>query len=264
MHTLILDADIVAYQAAAALEVATEWEEGYWTWHVNEAEVRDRVEGYLLKVREELGSGPLRLCLTEDSSDANFRRGVLPSYKSHRVKTKKPLVLQSVKQWMEDELKAIRIPSLEGDDVMGILATHPKTTNPIVISLDKDLKTIPAPYVRTRAQFTKDGLELHSDWGISEISEEEADYNWLTQTLTGDITDGYKGCPQVGAKKAADVLELGATIADNWQAVVDTFASKKLGPEEALVQARCARILRATDYDFKKKEVKLWEPPSQQ
>jgi DNA polymerase-1 len=43
--------------------------------------------------------------------------------------------------------------------------------------------------------------------------------------------------------------------------VVAAFESKGLTEEDALVQARVARICRASDYDFKTKEVKLWNPP---
>ena len=45
-----------------------------------------------------------------------------------------------------------------------------------------------------------------------------------------------------------------------WQVVVETYASKGLTEEEALQQARVARILRHTDYDVEKEEVVLWKP----
>ena len=35
---------------------------------------------------------------------------------------------------------------------------------------------------------------------MTEISEEEADYNHMLQTLAGDYTDGIPGCPSVGKK----------------------------------------------------------------
>ena len=36
----------------------------------------------------------------------------------------------------------------------------------------------------------------------------------------------------------------------------------KLYTADAIIQARVARIYRASDYDFKKKEVILWSPPT--
>ena len=47
-----------------------------------------------------------------------------------------------------------------------------------------------------------------------------------------------------------------------WKAVVEAFADKDLSEEEALINARLARILTVDDYDFKKKRPKLWSPSS--
>jgi DNA polymerase-1 len=43
---------------------------------------------------------------------------------------------------------------------------------------------------------------------------------------------------------------------------VEAYAKKNLTADDALVQARVARILRHTDYNFKTKEPILWTPPS--
>ena len=56
----------------------------------------------------------------------------------------------------------------------------------------------------------------------------------MYQTLVGDSTDNYKGCPAVGAKTADKLLQdNGAT----WQTVVDAYAAKGLGEEIALENA---------------------------
>ena len=88
------------------------------------------------------------------------------------------------------------------------------------------------------------------------IPEEEADKNFLMQTLTGDPVDGYSGCPKIGAVNAARIMDKDCS----WNAVVAAFEKQGLTAHDALIQARVARILRAGDYDFKKKEVKLWTP----
>lgn len=246
-RTLLIDGDVVAYQCAASCETALEWEPGHWTWNVNFDEVTARVEGTVQEIIEQLDADDAILCLSDPK--ANFRLDVLPTYKTHRKTVKKPLVLLSVKDWMIENLGAKMLPRLEGDDLMGVLATRPGVkAEQIIVSIDKDMKTIPGLYVRDIAQ------------PAVEITEDEADYNHLFQTLTGDVTDGYSGCPSVGPKRAEGIIELGATIADNWAAVVEAYASKGLGEEEALRQARVARILRASDYDFKKKEPILWTP----
>ncbi len=253
---LLIDADVVAYKAASACEKATHWGEGYWTWHADENEARANVEAQLTEIMDTLGGKSMKLCLTD--SEGNFRRSVLPTYKGNRATVKKPLVLKSIKQWMLDEKDAYFRPGLEGDDCMGILSTWSGLKGEKVIySIDKDMKTIP-------------GLFCHRlEDGVKEVSEAEADYWHLYQTLIGDTTDGYSGCPGVGPKKAEAILAQaqleGLTkghVKMLWAAVVETYRKAKLGPEEALRQARVARILRASDYDFTKKEPILWTPPT--
>ena len=45
-----------------------------------------------------------------------------------------------------------------------------------------------------------------------------------------------------------------------WPVVTGAFEKAGLGEAEALTQARLARILRAEDWDFDNREVKLWTP----
>lgn len=256
-RVLLIDADVVAYNAAFRVEKAVEFEPGYWTWHVSWDEVVKEFDETVDYMMAELGGDECKLCLTD--SENNFRLGVLPTYKDSRTRTRKPIVLKDFKRWLVEERGAYFKPGLEGDDCMGILATrsNPDKEERIIVSIDKDMKTIPGLFCR---------------WGVSnkvvEISEHAADYWHLFQTLTGDVTDGYKGCPGVGPKKAEQILETTAseyTPPDYyrkvlWERVVEAFEKAGLTEADALVQARVARILRASDYDFKKKEPILWTP----
>jgi DNA polymerase-1 len=246
-RVLLLDADVIAYSAASACEVATHWGDGYWTWHVDENDVKDSVRSQIEETMDELHGSSYKLCLTD--SVGNFRRSVLPTYKGNRANVKKPIVLKEIKQWMIDELDAYFRPGLEGDDCMGILATVKSKDERVIVSIDKDMKTIPGHFCRN----------TRGCWEINEVSEQEADYWHLYQTLTGDTTDGYAGCPGVGPKKAEAILH-GWTVEALWPEVVKAYEKAGLCEEEALVQAQVARILRATDYDFKKKEPILWTP----
>jgi DNA polymerase-1 len=153
--------------------------------------------------------------------------------------------------------KAYVRPGLEGDDVAGIIMTS-KVIVPgtkILVSIDKDMKSIPG------LLFIPGKLQEPV-----EISEHDADYWHLCQTLSGDRTDGYSGCPGVGPAKAEKIIggvyavrDMG--VAAVWrERVVPAFEAAGLGEEEALLQARLARILRASDYDFARREPKLWEP----
>jgi DNA polymerase-1 len=259
MRIALIDGDVIAYRASCAVEVATQWEPGYWTWHCDETDVKRAIRDEIDRVMAKLDAHEYRVCLTTPTDVPNFRLGVLPTYKGKRSNIRKPLVLKPVRQWLiEGKYKALVRPTLEGDDVMGILATWPGLKGEkIIVSIDKDMKTIPGLYLR----------ELDDD--VVSIDEDEANAQHMLQTLMGDATDGYTGIPRVGPKKAEAILA-DATAdaspqnywADVWKAVVRAYADKQLGEEEALRQARVARILRASDYDFKTKRPILWTPPS--
>ena len=282
---LLIDADVVAYQCASALEEAVEWECGHWTWNVNFNQVTDRCDRVIEQYMDELDGDEAVLCLTDPVS--NFRIGVLPTYKTHRKTVRKPLVLMGVKDWMVEERDAILRPGLEGDDVMGILATRPnkKREERIIVSIDKDMKTIPGNYVRTRLTVDKEGTEVSGAFDIQEITEKVADQYHMMQTLSGDATDGYKGCPGVGVDTAEKIIlnrtkleayehtllrgpnkgevqmrTRGVECDDLWEIVMSYYENAGLTEEDALAEARVARILRASDYNFKTKEPILWTP----
>lgn len=282
-RTLLLDADVAAFQAAAALEEAYEWAPGFWTWNVCFDAVCNRVDNIIEDAKEKLEADEVVLCLTDPKH--NFRLDVLPTYKTHRKSQKKPLVLLYLKEWLMENRDAKMLPGLEGDDLMGILATMPHKGERIIVSIDKDMKTIPGKYVRTRAVVTEDGAELVGAWDITEVSHFEATKYWLKQTLSGDVTDGYDGCPGIGVGTAEKIIEGGLkkdayehTLMrgprkgetetrwqevewdDLWEVVVSHYEAAGLGAEEALRQAQVARILRADDYDIKNKEIHLWTP----
>lgn len=253
---LLIDADVVAYVAASSCEVATHWGDGYWTWHVDENEVKAKVKDQIDDMMASLDGDEYKLCLTD--SLGNFRKSVLATYKGNRSNIKKPLVLMRIKEWMIEELDAYFRPGLEGDDCMGILATMKGATlsshERVIVSIDKDMKTVPGLFCRNV-----------STGEITNVSEAEADYWHLYQTLTGDATDGYAGCPGIGPVAAEKLLGPVSDAANldlfgTWGRIVEAFEKKGLTEADALTQARVARILRASDYDFKKKEPILWRP----
>lgn len=242
MRTLLVDSDINAFKAAAAVEQEIDWGDGYMTWHVEVDDAINHLTDQIADLQERFEPDAMIFALTDEH---NFRMDVLDTYKSNRKNVKRPLALKAVRQYIIDNYDTYKRPGLEGDDVLGILSTGKVVEGEkIIVSIDKDMKTIPGKFVHRVEE------------GILDISEEEADYWHMYQTLTGDATDGYKGCPGVGPVKAEKLLADG----HEWHKVVAAYEKAGFSEHEALVQARCARILRACDYDFKKKEVILWEP----
>ena len=242
-RTLLIDGDILLYAESSAVEEAWDWGDDVWTLHGDAKIAKERVDVWLTDIKEHLEADHLIITLTDH---ANWRKEVLPTYKHNRKSKRKPLVYPVLRDYVAETYKTALWDTLEADDVMGILATDPKDkTDKIIVSEDKDMKTIPGKLYNPG----------HPEDGIMEISLEQANRTHLTQALTGDITDGYGGCPGIGPKTAIKVLKDG-----DWIEVVAAYEKVGLTEEDALIQARVARILRHGEYNKKTKEVKLWTP----
>ena len=236
IKTLLVDGDIVAYKAAAIAETPIDWGDGLWTLHAHEKDVVGSIEEFMSKIIEESGCSEVITCL---SGTSLYRKEIAPYYKLNRSNVRKPMLLNFAKKYLSDKYNGKVEDRLEADDLLGILGSE--NSNTVIWSLDKDLLTVPAQHL--------------VDGKIVEVDEQQADYNFLYQTLVGDATDNYKGCPTIGDKKANKILQQeGAT----WETVVDTYAKQNLSEEVAIENARLARILRNGEYDFTTKEVKLW------
>lgn len=250
--TLLIDGDVIAYQIAAAAEVATDWGDDFWTLHADAAEAKQTLDAWILNITQVLSGTRLIVALTDKQ---NFRKDILPSYKANRIGTRKPLILAALKDHLRQTTEVFERPGLEADDCLGILATMGDNKlikgDRVIVSIDKDFKQIPG----------KTYNPSHPELGVQEITKQKADFWHLYQTLIGDATDGYKGCPGVGPVKATKAL---ANLVGKaaWDAIEEAFKDAGFGPEEALIQARVARILRAEDYNFTTKEPILWTPPT--
>jgi DNA polymerase-1 len=253
--TLLLDADIIAFKVASVSQSTYQFPGCEPSTEVDdwETEVVPRIHEQVSKLTAKLETEKVIVCLSCPTAE-NWRLKVLPTYKGNRDYSKRPLLLQKVKDYLEANWPSYRRPTLEADDIMGILSTHPTLVpgKKIIVSEDKDMKTIPG-WLFNPAKDRKPKL----------IDEHEADYWHLYQTLVGDATDGYAGCPGIGPVRAAMAL---ADMMDHemepedWHTVRDLFILRGLTEEDALVQARVARICRASDYEFKEKRVRLWTP----
>jgi DNA polymerase-1 len=194
------------------------------------------------------------------SGPNNFRKELWDGYKANRKASRKPLCYWAIIDELRsgDEFRVVSEDCLEGDDYIGILATRPSSADRIIVSDDKDMQTLP-------------GVKLYRMGKLITTTADSAENYWLLQTLMGDSTDGYSGCPSIGPVGAKAVL---AKPGDPWANVVaayqeafrkdkDPDKAKWLGmsPEElALLNARLARILRHTDWDSQTRRPILWEP----
>ena len=259
-RTVIIDGDVVVYKVAegcaGSYEIVTDEDDEFIYRNIGWAskqQAKDYVENFIDKICKDFKADSVAICLSD--MKANFRKEINPNYKANR-KAIKPILYEFIRNYIVNEsgYKLYEKPTLEADDVIGILATTDKIIkgDKVVWSFDKDFKTIPCKFHRA----TPTGKSVSKI-----ISPEEADWWFMYQTLIGDTVDGYGGCKGIGDKTARKILgEIGENpIYVMWQSVIDAYKSKGYTEEDALRNARMARILRAEDYDFKKKEVKLWQ-----
>lgn len=249
-RTILIDGDILIFKITAASETPIDWGNDFWTLHSDFGQCREAIDSQIDMYKEGLHADDVVLAL---SPSKNFRYRILPTYKANRVGKRKPITYVPLRDYVMENYKTFLRPDIEGDDVLGILATSPVIIKgeKVIVSLDKDLKSIPGKI-----------CDMRSSTDIEEVSEEEADYAHMYQTLIGDTTDGYAGCPTIGPKTAEKLLaDIPHTYEDMWSVVVKQYIKHDLTEEDALVQAQVARICRRGDYDFRKKEVILWQPP---
>jgi DNA polymerase-1 len=248
-RTLLIDGDEFVHVCSSAVEYEARWDDQNIILASNVEEAWDAFLGRLKTVHDAIeGEKVLRFAFT---GSENFRKSLYPDYKAKRS-GRKPLCFSDLKGRVHENFDCHTEPSLEADDLLGIWSTDGNHENPVVISQDKDMLTLPTTIWR--------------DGGLVVLGQGDADFHWLKQTLTGDTSDGYPGCPGFGPVSAEKLLDTfvaldGSFLVDEaWKAIVQHYEKKGLSAADALTQARLARILRATDWDEEKREVKLWTP----
>ena len=243
--TLLIDADWLVYNSCCAAEEDTRWNEHQHTLH---SDVRDCIGIFesRLEVFKNIAEDKhdVVMCFT---SYPTFRHEIFPEYKMNRIGKRKPLALKSIIKKIKNEYESAAYPNLEGDDVLGLLATNGQYKNPIIVSVDKDMKTIPC--------------KLIQEDEILHITEKKADRHWFEMSLAGDSGDGIAGLKGMGMVTASKTLADTPDTRDAlWSKVQETYTKKGYSIADAILNARLTRILREGDYNYSTGEVKLWQP----
>lgn len=234
---LLIDADFITYKACASAEDEIDWTSDVITVVSRFSEVLKNVRFELNRIKTEfLWDAPELILFYSDHR--NFRKKIYPDYKGHRNR-KKPCGYKRAIRELGEEYPVIKMDWLEADDALGIYATqHPGN---IIVSPDKDMRQIPG--------------RLYDLKELTLITPEEGERWHYIQTLAGDQTDGYAGVPGYGVKTAVKYLEENGY---NWDSILKAFESKGMTEEDALTNARLAKILTHTDYDHTNREPILW------
>lgn len=267
----LIDGDVIAYRAAAAVQNVIEWPSGYVEYFARRADGEAAVDGMMAKLKAKLSLDQMRVFL---SSDTNWRLEIDPTYKGNRKDSVRPLLLSRLKDYLRERYEAIHYDNLEADDAIGVWLSRPSGTNTrIAIGKDKDFFTVPGKHFQL-------GMEQ-----IREISPLEARLWHYTQTLSGDVVDGYAGCPGIGKKRAQEIVQDPRKLIPKagvitrgknkgkettkwhdagpcsvWEAVVSNYEKAGLQEQDAIRTARLANILQAHQYDIDTGQITLWVP----
>lgn len=256
---LLIDADFVLYRACAGAMREHVWpnDAGHKVHTISASydEALEKFEGSVSSYMKRLFADEAILIF---SGEANFRKDVWPLYKADRTAPKPACYWAIIDHHKQaGKYRVVSEPCLEGDDYIGILATRSSPIRRVIVSEDKDMMTLP-------------NVEIWRQDKLVETDQDSADHFWRLQTLMGDSTDGYHGCPGIGPKTAEKVL---AKAGDPWANILQAYddgcrkkpealekAQVETAEDLALLNARLARILRNTDWDGNARRPILWSP----
>jgi DNA polymerase-1 len=236
---LRIDADFFAYRTCANNETELDWGEDLITIASNFKEVIRTFNSEITSLKRAFDTEDVVLYFSDTK---NFRKVVDPDYKGKRTK-RKPVGYKRLLEWCQKNYRVVRYAQLEADDALGI-ECHLDPSDFVLVSPDKDMKQIACRLYNGDVEIT--------------VTPEEADYWFWTQTITGDPVDGYKGVPGVGAVGAKKILD---NAENPWEAILASYEKAGLTYDDALRNARLARILRPGEYNSTTKEPILWTPP---
>lgn len=282
---LLIDADVVAFKFAKVSETkgdllpdGTRLETTLKPLHL----MKHMIDKWYDRIIMNLETPHYISCLSCPSKDL-YRYDIRSDYKANR-KDKRPDYLPILRDYIFEKHNGQIWKNIEADDVIGLLANRYKADgeNPIVCSVDKDLKTL--------------GVKMYdfNEDKYYNLSDYQSLRYFYEQCLTGDRVDNYLGCRGIGKAKVAKILEsvdekflkcvgvkhfsevdsemdLGLDLYERylWDAVITTYVSKvntetekKYTYDDCIEQCRLAYILRnPEDYDRETGEVRLWVDP---
>jgi DNA polymerase I len=278
---LLIDGDIVAFVSAAAAQRHLEDSYGYIRPFANIQQGEALVENMLYALKLGLKADSASIYLSDP--EHNWRREVDPTYKTNRT-GERPLLLDNLKGYLREKHGAVHWDGLEADDTLSLLMTEPQVedapTQLICVGRDKDFKTIPGLH-----HSWKQDLDASGNMAIREVTPWEADRFHMMQTLAGDRTDGFNGCPGIGMDRAAQIIDrpmrllpqpgvktrgvnkgesvtrwMSEPTRDYWACIVSHYRKAGLTEADALTTARLARLLRHGEYDKETGAITLWTP----
>lgn len=242
---LLIDGDWLCYSVACAVETKNPFDETaepIINIGLGRTIIENKIDNYIDRLDADLVEVHFS-CKRED----NWRRDLVPSYKMNRAGKVAPAALLPLIAHTKSIYPYFQEAKLEADDTIGMAATAQKGM--CIVSVDKDFLTIPTNIYNPMKDILKKQTKVN------------AFKSFIYQVIIGDSSDGFKGIPKAGPKKAlAFIAEHSNNLSNIWEPLVELAKKHKVDEEYLLTQARMAHILQDGDYDYITKEVKLWTP----
>lgn len=232
--TLVLvDADVIAYRAAAANEDKTG------------REAKNTADNIIQFIIDETVIFPFpsnfKLFLTGKD---NFRFKVEKDYKANRVGVPKPKYLPAVRQYLQDAFGAEVVDGMEADDRIATEATfHADPESTVIASIDKDFKTINCWH-----------FNFNSNKWLYQ-TEAEALKFFYTQVLTGDAVDNIKGLYKVGPVTADKILKGETTELGLFKKALAAYEERGYTVNDLIKTAQLVHLQRYGG--------QMWQPPKE-
>lgn len=253
----LIDADSLIYKTGFTFEQKFNWNELELELGIEEEPdsythsdlllAKNAVDALVENIKFNTGCDEVEMWLTKGH---NFRYDVYKDYKHNRKDSRKPMDYDNLWDYLVTKYGAKVAEGFEADDIV----VYKKTKDPenyFLCAIDKDvlLQTVGTHYNYNKDEFIT-------------VTEEDAERFFYFQTLTGDVVDGYPGCPGIGKARADKILDEEAEDEEDslWSRVVATYEARGLTKEDALVQARCASMHQLYEDKKGNYKVKLWTP----
>lgn len=217
--TLLLDADIIIYQACCIFTDDSDQARRMIMKQINS------------KVDTLMTAADCDKYIMFVTTKFNFRDQLVDDYKLNRSEAERPVNLAWAKRWAVTSLNNHYHKGLEADDLLGIHMT--KMTDVVLWSLDKDLRQIPGQHLDDKTQqvvnITDTGVlkeYTHTTPSGKKKSKVYFDgtIGLLYQILIGDSTDYILGC----AKRVPAIRKSGEKKGEHY------IKRQGIGPKEAI------------------------------
>jgi DNA polymerase-1 len=249
----LIDGDSILYKAGHVGDTVLQWDADNEdsTFVVTDRNVvLNQIDWSIKSILERTGCEAFELYIS--SSEHSIRKQLVIDYnkveavssigyKENRTYVRRPTLLEEAKQYVKKRYKAKVTKGIEADDAVVYLKTC-KPDEYTLCAIDKDVL------------YQTEGIHYNynkKEWVT--VSKNEADRYFFYQVLTGDVTDGYKGCEGIGTSKAEKALAEGKTVAEWWAIVQKLYHKKGHTFEYLLLQCRLASM-----HQWDGKNFNLW------